>query len=142
MQKKTPLSQCLQSLKNFLARRSHSKKELREKLSRRFDPKLVSEALLQAQARGWLESEEEIAEKILHHLHRKNKSWSFIKNYLLEKGLPLPEYNGEKEREKARQVLIKKFPQNLSFKEKQRAFQLLSRRGFEESMIRGLLFEE
>ncbi len=131
----------LRNTSSILSKRLHSLKELKQKLSLKYSTKTVAQVLKVAQEKKWLESEEILSKQITTTLHKKNKSWHYIKNHLEKKGLPLPEYNKEKEIEKSRQWLLKKFLKiefdNLE--DLQKARQFLLYRGFEKEIIREVL---
>ncbi len=131
----------LKQIAGYLSRRSHSEKELVLKLSKQFSSNIVDKALEKARQNHWLENTEELAEKTAESLHKKNKSWSYIKKYLVEKDLPLPPYDKERELAKAKNLLLKKqgFLNNLSYEEKINLKQFLSYRGFEEGIVQELL---
>ena len=131
------LKRILKKLADYLSRRSHSKKELRLKLSKKFSLKLIDQALEKAKRNNWLETEEELSEKLVASLHKKNKSWNYIKNYFYEKDLPLPPYEREKELEKATNLVSRKFGslKELSFEQKTKLKQFLAYRGFEKTIV-------
>ena len=101
------LKNALKKIADYLSRRSHSEKELVVKLSKTFPLKIIRKALEQAKQNNWLETPQELSEKVMEKLNKKNKSWSYIKNYLYEKDLPLPSYDKEKELIKAKNLLKK-----------------------------------
>ena len=131
----------LKKIADYLSRRSHSEKELTLKLSKIFSVKVIEKALEKAKQNNWLESEKELSEKVVASLHKKNKSWSYIQNYLWKKALPLPPYDKEKELAKAKNILIKKRAslKNLSYEEKTKLKQFLAYRGFERAIVEELL---
>ena len=140
---KEKAQKAVKKIADYLGRRSHSEKELQVKLSKHFSEEIVEKALETAKENHWLETEEELSQKLLITLNQKNKSWSYIKSYFFKKGLPIPEYDREKEMEKAKRLLYHNFGdlQNLSFKEKLKCRQFLSYRGFEEELLEELLEE-
>lgn len=120
--------------------RDHSLHELKTKLKRRFDESLVDAVVAEAEARGWLSSEEHIAENLVAALERRGKSFAYIQLQLRKRRLPIPAMDSEKEIEKARQLLSKKFgDEKLNFDEKAKAFRFLKYRGFPDSAIRKAL---
>ena len=140
-EEQTEFKKALKKMADCLSRRPHSEKELRFKLSKKFSPYIIEQALEKAKQNNWLETEEELSEKIADDLHKKNKSWSYIEGYLHEKGLPIPPYKREKELTKAKNLLIKKQAvlTNLSNEEKMRLKQFLTYRGFERDVVEVLL---
>lgn len=137
---KAEFNQALDSVARFLAMRDHSLHELKTKLKRRFDESLVDAVVAEAEARGWLSSEEHIAENLVAALERRGKSFAYIQLQLRKRRLPIPAMDSEKEIEKARQLLSKKFgDEKLNFDEKAKAFRFLKYRGFPDSAIRKAL---
>lgn len=146
-QKKTiPQVTAQTKLLDYLARRDHSEKELRRKLSRRYPPEEIAQALSWAHTRGWLKTPDELAEQVARSLERKNKSNRYINQYLREKGLPPLPLQPEREAEKCRRLLVGKlkFPEDsLPSREllgKMR--RLLLQRGFDRETIRKVLHEK
>ena len=130
----------LDKIAQYLSRRSHSKKELKQKLSRFFSSSVIEQALAQAEQKKWLENPMEISLKTAKNLHNKKKSWAYIKQYLQQKGLPLPEYDPEKEKEKIKQLLSKKkVGLSSSFNDRQKLKRFLAYRGFESQLINEIL---
>lgn len=136
----TELKKALKKMADYLSRRSHSEKELVLKLSKTFSLNVIEKALEKARQNHWLETAQELSEKISSNLHKKNKSWNYIKNYLYERELPLPGYDREKEVKKAKNLLIKKYKslEKLSSEEKKKLKQFLAYRGFEETVVKDL----
>ena len=136
------LQKALDKMAQYLSRRSHSKKELEQKLSRFFSSSVIKEALDQAQQKKWLEEPREISLKVANKLHSKKKSWAYIKKYLRQKDLPLPEYDPEKEKEKIKQILIKKKAGlSSSFEDRQKLKRFLAYRAFDSSLVEESLKE-
>lgn len=135
------LKQALKKIADYLSQRSHSEKELGLKLSKKFPPDVIEQALEKAKQDKWLECPMELSEKVTTQLNEKNKSWSYIKNYLREKDLPTPNYDREKELSKARNLLTKKYVlfKELSYEKKIKMKQFLAYRGFEKSIADELL---
>ena len=128
----------LQTAANLLSRRSHSKKDLKEKLLSKYHSELVDKVLNTCLENKWLESETELSEKLAQELHKKNKSWFYMKNYFYKKGLPLPEYDRDKEVQKAQSLISKKFGEDLK-PDTQKIKQFLSYRGFSEDLLEDIL---
>lgn len=142
--KSTAYTRALDSLTRYLALRDHSRAELRQKLTRRHDPELVDHLLLEADANGWLASEESVAEKLVAALERRNKSRRYIEGQLRSKRLPVPPKNEEAELSAARHLIERKFgpPSEMSYEEKTKAMRFLSYRGFNGNAIRQVLNEK
>ena len=134
------LKNALKKIADYLSRRSHSEKELLTKLSKTFPLEIIKKSLKQAKQNNWLENPQELSEKVMEQLNKKNKSWNYIKNYLYEKALPLPSYDREKELIKA-ENLLKKYGslKNLAFEKKIKLKQFLGYRGFEKEIADELL---
>ena len=135
------LKTILQKIASLLQRRSLSEKELRRKLAGKFSQSLIDKAIDRAKSQKWLQPEEELRDRITARLNEKNKSKAYIKNYLLEKGLPLPVFCHEEELKKASRLLnLKKASfKNQTFKEKTKLKQFLAYRGFAPDIANQLL---
>ena len=134
-------TKALKKIADHLSRRSHSEKELVLKLSKTFPLNVIEKAIGKAKQNHWLETAQELSEKVSTKLHKKNKSWNYIKNYLCERELPLPDYDREKEVKKAKALLMKKYKslEKLSSEEKRKLKQFLAYRGFEEAVVQDIL---
>lgn len=143
-EKKKPKFTAINKLMDYLARRDHSEKELREKLSKNFSPDEVERAIRHAYEHNWMSPPEELAERVKLSLHRKKKGQIYINRYLQEKGLPQVSRDHEVELEKAREVLEMKFGKtgNFSFEERKKAYKYLSYRGFEHDVIKKVTYEK
>ena len=128
----------------FLAARDHSERELRKKLSRRFESETIDITINYLSEAGWLRAPEELSERVSNSLHRKNKGIQYINRFLAQKGLPAVDRDSEIELEKCRALLQKKFAKHdkLSYEEKKKAFRYLAYRGFDEDTIRKAVFEK
>lgn len=117
-------------VQDYLSRRSHSEKELLAKLLKKeFDKETALEAIAYARKQRWLESPEELAEKVYLEWDKKNKSHAWIIQYLDEKGLPPLDYDKRREIEKATYQLRKKFG-TINSENHQRAGLNLASKGF------------
>jgi regulatory protein len=125
---------------DFLARRNHSEKELRQKLLRKYDETEVQKALDYVKEQKWLIEPEALSEQTMNALHRRKKGFLFIQRYLRQKGLPVPSKNLEIEEDKARELLARKFVSLKEFAVKQKAHRFLRSRGFEEDVIRKVIY--
>ncbi len=125
----------LHKIADYLARRDHSVKEIKEKLAQKkiYEPEKINEAVQKAIDQKWFLPDDELSAKVARSLTLKNKSYFFIINYLEDKGLPTVEFSEEIEIQSIQNYLIKKFKayQNLDFEDKQKAMRLLSSRGFQ-----------
>ena len=135
---KERLQQALKKIAQYLSVRSHSKKELKQKLSKKFSADIIEKSLELAEQKNWLEEPLELSQKIAGQLNRKNKSWLYIKAYLKNRELPLPPYNKEEELEKAER-LLKKTLQNSSKKDSLQIQRFLVNRLFEINIIETVL---
>lgn len=140
-EEQTELKKALKKIADYLSRRSHSEKELALKLSKTFSLKIIEKALKTAKQNNWLESVQDLSEKVAADLHKKNKGWNYIQTYLCEKGLSPPPYDREKELAKAKILIIKKYKsfKNFSGEEKNKIKQFLFYRGFEEIVVEDIL---
>jgi len=143
LKNKKDLNEVLQKTAQILSQRSHSEKELKQKLSSHFSLNLVEQSIHLAKQKKWLEDPYELSLQTTHQLHTKNKSWTHIKGYLQNKGLPLPEYDKDKELKKAKILFKKKASQFkiISQKEKIKIKRFLAYRLFEESIINEIMEE-
>jgi len=128
---KDPYKEALYWVQDYLARRPHSEKELFDKLLKKdFDEVVSKKAVAFAKDSGWMEDPFEMAQKVYDEWDRKNKSHSWIKNYLYEKGLPIEiEKNIDRERDKAYYHLKKRF-NRVSSDNYKKAASGLSSKGF------------
>lgn len=140
---KNDYSRALDSLTRYLALRDHSRHELKTKLLRRFSPELVERLMTEAEDHGWLISEEQIAERLVLALERKQKSRRYIEVQLRKRRLPVPAANEDSEAEKIRHLVHRKFGEGqLSFEDKAKAYRFLKYRGFSDRAIRQVLNEK
>ncbi len=140
-EKSTDQKKALKKIADLLSRRSHSKKEIVFKLSKKFSSLVIEQALKEAQQKKWIESEKDLCEKVVESLHKKNKSWRYMKNFLFQKGLPIPPYDEDRELEKAKNLLSKKSLTLGQLSDKEKALRLrnfLFYKGFEEEILRKL----
>ena len=122
---------------DYLARRDHSEKELREKLGRNFTPQEIQEAVEYATEHGWMTAPEELSERVALRLHEKYRGHLYICQYLRQKGLPLVDKDDDIEYKKALEWANLKWS---SCEDKGKIAQSLSRRGFESAIIRKVLY--
>jgi regulatory protein len=129
---------------DLLSRRDHSLKELKEKLSQRFESAAIDSAIQKADEYGYLKDPQEISERLAEALHFRNRGYKKIEFELQKKGLPPVEVDLEREAEKARELLDKliKKSDDLDFKAKQKAMRSLASRGFLMDTIRQVTDEK
>lgn len=125
----------------MLYRRDHSEKELRTKLNQWYTAEAVDVALAKAEEQKWLKNPEELSQIMGGWLHRRGKGLRTVNQTLKEKGLPPVARDADKELEKARSLLMKKFRNQtkLDFKDKQKAYRMLASRGFDHDTISSAL---
>lgn len=132
---------------DLLARRNHSEKELREKMSRFFEPEIIDQVIEEAWERHWLLPPEELAETAARSWSRSNKSARYIQEQLKKRGLPPVDVDEEEELQKMKTLLEKKFrlsdvdTLNLSYEDRVKAYRYLKYRGFADSLIRKVIHE-
>jgi len=123
---------------DYLARRDHSELELKRKLQKKFSKAVAVRAILKCYESGWMSSEEELVERAVISLERKNKSYRKISDFLRRRGLQPPSYNSENEMEKAYRI-IEKWANEAPSRED--IFRLLHNRGFDKSTIRKVCYD-
>jgi SOS response regulatory protein OraA/RecX len=121
------------SLTRYVANRDHSEKELKAKLSQKYEPELVVDLLHYARVNGWMPDPQDMAERTAQRLKDRGKGKIYIQAFLAEKGLPPVEFDGEDERRRAEALVTVRFGHldEKSYQEKQKIAQFLQRRGFE-----------
>ena len=140
---------------NLLAKREHSEKELREKLTAHFSKdenlsgadfvdEIIEEAVQTAKDRKWLPDASDASERVAEALHLKNKGICYINSYLAEKGLPEVRVDSAREMAKAQLIIKSKFADNDEFSEadKARVARLLTSRGFDSETVGKVLYEK
>lgn len=133
----------LEKIKTYLSYRSHSEYELKCKLIKNFNDSEIEKAIQTAKQKKWIPEPKELSSQLVDELHRKKKGWLFIQAALKKKQLPPTQKQEEQEEEKCQWWLEKKFGkiQNLSQKEINKIYHFLSYRGFEESIIKKVVYE-
>ena len=144
MNKKNLETDLINKLKTYLSYRAHSEYELKCKLIKSFDEQAVLRALKLAKQNKLLPSPEEMAQQLANEWHRKKKGWLFIQATLKKKQLPAIAKQEQKEEEKCRWWLSKKFSniKNPSKERIQKIYRFLSYRGFEKQVIKKTVYEE
>lgn len=127
-----------------MARRDHSEKELKTKLSRYYDKSSIEAALERARSHGYLRPPEELSEKAVRALLRRKKSAGYIRQFLKTRGLPASEIAEEAETNNARAYLERRFgaARDLVYDEKKKAALALKARGFSTTVIKAVLYEK
>lgn len=123
---------------DYLARRDHSEKELREKLSQTYEAEEIEQALEYVISNNSMLPPDELSLKVSESLDRKKKSYFYIINFLRSKGLPTVAKNEENEQKKAQYVLELK-AKDLS--DTVLLHSLLKNRGFDTDTIRKVINE-
>ena len=140
---KSDYERALEALTRYLTVRDHSKYELQEKLERRFATTLVQELLNEAEQRGWLGSERDVAARLVLSLEHRKKSNRFIERELRKRQLPVPSLDADKELDTMRMLVTRKFGiEKLSYEDKAKAYRFLRYRGFPDPAIEQVLNEE
>ena len=136
MEKEEIYKAVILKMQNFLSRRDHSEQELKTKLLKHFTAQEVEEAIALAYEKKWLKSPVELAHQLAEELHRKKKGWFYILNSLKQKGLPEITCDEEKEEEKCRWWIERKFSaiKSNSLVEKQKVIRFLANKGFTQSV--------
>ena len=120
----------------YLARRDHSEKELRQKLSAYHEPGEVDHALAWSHEHELLLTPDALAEKFRSYLDRRYKSHLYTLGFLRAKGLPGVEKDPEMEFQKAKKMVEKK-----SYPTREKAMMALQRLGFDGETIRKVVHE-
>ncbi len=127
----------------YLGARDHSLQELYKKLSKNFPKEVINQVLEKAIEHGWILPPKEMAKKTAQVLHRKNKGYLYISNYLRQKGLPTVDKEEDVEIQKACAIISHHFhnKEKLEYNEKQKAIRLLKNRGFDHQTIKNVIYE-
>ena len=130
----------------YIARRDHSEKELKNKLRRlkdyqerkkpRYSAEEIDGAIQWAWDNKWLKPGEELSESVARTLHNKKKGIRYINAYLTQKGLPHQPLDEEQEMSKAiklirHKIIDKTWDSNLKLK----LTRFLISRGFPQHII-------
>ncbi|MCE3009821.1 MAG: recombination regulator RecX [Proteobacteria bacterium] len=147
-QKKRPPMTARNKMMDYLARRDHSEKELRQKLRERFPQEEIDQAIEFGKEKGWIptdtESAMKLSEKSAEFLHRRGKGIRYINAKLYERGLPPISSETEDELEKAQSLVKTKFP-HLDLKDKKaqgKVGRFLVSRGFDLDIVRKVIYEK
>lgn len=134
---------------DMFARRNHSEDEIRQKLRTKFHAEedieaAIEDAIQYAKKNRWLGDPSDLSQDLADTLHRKNKGAEYINNVLKEKGLPTIQADHQQELEKAKLLVREKFSDadNIARDDKPRVARFLASRGFDEEIIRTIVFDE
>lgn len=141
------LTQAKRKIMDLIARRDHTEKELRKKLSLRCESDTVEQAIEWAKEQNWLAKPEHIQERVVQMLHNKGKGHRLINHKLRELGLKTIATDADLELQKAKKLVKAKWSRedfkNLDYKEKQKLtakiVRFLVSRGFDSSVISKVL---
>lgn len=144
------LSEAKKKLMDLVARRDHSEKELRKKLSLKCDPEIVELTLKWAQEQNWLASPEKLKTQFAEQLSRRGKGVRKINQKLKELGLESVKADPDTELEKAKKLVLAKWSprdfKGLDFKESQKLkakiMRYLITRGYESQVVSNILKNE
>lgn len=152
-----PRKKAKEKVMDLLARRGHSELELRQKLSRTYEPHEVEDAIQFAKENNWMTAPEELAERVSLELGRKRKGHRYINQFLRNKGLPAVTKDADEEFEKALDFVQTKLGKRLGAqvsdelanegkldyeeqrKEQMKIYRMLGSRGFDDETIRRVL---
>ena len=151
-QKKAPLTlaEAKKKLMDFVARRDHTEKELRKKLSLRCDTDVVEKTLAWAQEQNWLAAPEKLKTQFADQLSRRGKGIRKINQKLKELGLETVKSDKDMELLKAKKLVLAKWSaadfKGLNFKETQKLkakiMRFLITRGYESDVVNTVLKNE
>ncbi len=144
------LSDAKKKIMDFVARRDHSEKELRKKLSLRCEPEVVDQAIEWAKEQNWLAKPEVLSEKFAEQLSRRGKGIRKINQKLKDLGLGAVKADKDAELEKAKRLVLNKWSsedfRGLSFQESQKLkakiMRYLIARGYESDVVSNILNNE
>lgn len=144
------LSEAKKKLMDFVARRDHTEKELRKKLSLRCDAETVEKTLAWAKEQNWLASPEKLKTQFAEQLSRRGKGVRKINQKLKELGLDTVKSDKESELAKAKKLALAKWSasdfKGLDFKEAQKLrakiMRYLITRGYESDVVSSILKTE
>lgn len=133
------LKSALYAIAYYQARRENSVFELKKKMSRRHDPKIIDQAIEIFKQKQLLKSETDLAQLWADSLARKNKSQSYIRNYLKKHKLPTEmTFDSDAEVQKAKTLILHKYQKKwpLDKETTLKAKRFLFQKGFSYDVIR------
>jgi regulatory protein len=152
MAMKRPKPTARNKMMDMLSRRDHSELEVRKKLRGKFEAEEIDAAIDYGKERGWLPDTEvaqtQLAEKAAQSLHRKRKGINYINHFLSERGLPEVRPDDELELEKALSLVENKsfnwskLDSDKKQKVKAKLGRFLQARGFENAIVRKVIYEK
>jgi regulatory protein len=143
-----PEASARNTMMDILARRNHTEKEMRDKLSGKFTSEEIDLAIEFGKIKGWFAASaadlQSRSEEMAAHLKSKGKGQVYINQYLEEKGLNPVKMDPEQELEKALELVENKFSdmENMDAKEKAKVGRFLVSRGFDIEIIRKVIKDE
>ena len=144
------VSHAKKRIMDFVAKRDHSEKELRQKLKLYAEAEIIDQAIIWAKEQNWLSAPDVLKLKFADQLHRRGKGIRTINQKLKMKGLPTVKSDFETEVVKARKLVKAKWSADdfdgLVFKESQKLkakiMRFLMTRGYESEIIQDILKKE
>ena len=135
---------------DYVAKRDHSEKELRQKLKLYAEAEIIDQAIIWAKEQNWLSAPEVLNLKFADQLHRRGKGIRSINQKLKNKGLPTVKSDFETEVVKARKLVRAKWSaedfEGLVFKDSQKLkakiMRFLIARGYESEIVQDILKKE
>lgn len=142
-----PLPQAKKKIMDYVAARDHSQSELRAKLSGKFEPEVIEQALNWASQQKWMAEPQTLTEKVADQLQRRGKGIHSINQTLEAKGLPPVQSDFKMEITKARKLVFAKYSPSdfngLDFKTAQKLqikiTRFLASRGFDSDVVDQIL---
>lgn len=139
--------QAKKRIMDYIAKRDHSEKELRQKLNPFCEKETIDQAITWAQEQNWLALPEILKEKFADQLHRRGKGIRTINQKLKAKGLPTTKSDFNTEILKAKKLVFAKWSshdfQGLDFNESQKLkakiMRFLIARGYESEIVQQIL---
>ena len=137
------LNEAKKKLMDFVARRDHTEKELRKKLSHYCEEAVLEQVIQWAHQQKWLASPDKLKSQFADQLSRRGKGIRKINQKLKELGLETVKSNKEEEIEKAKKLVLAKWSaqdfKGLDFKDSQKLkakiMRFLMTRGYETDVI-------
>lgn len=123
---------------DFLAKRDHSEKELREKLEQRqYTVEEIQDAIDELHERNYILPPEVLAGKVARILKERGKGLRYIVQYLGKKGLPPVDITTEEEFERGKELIERKLGMTPPFEweQKVKIKRYLGNRGFQYDSI-------
>jgi regulatory protein len=144
------LAEAQRKIMDLVARRDHSEKELRRKLSVYCDENVIEQAINWAREKKWLAKSEALKENVAQQLERRGKGIAYINEKLQGLGLEPIKADQQQEHEKAKKLVLSRWSAS-DFAElghleaqklKAKIIRFLTTRGFESDIISNILKNE